>query len=103
MGGKDILETITSFQERWSPQQIKIAVYVLDNIEKVAMYSVTHLTREIDVSQPTLTRFSQVLGFNKYQNFPYRCLWYDIWLSLFRVLFFQHDGDSGLPDEQTRG
>lgn len=78
MGGKDILETITSFQEHGSPQQIKIAVYVFDNIEKIAIYLVTHLTREIDVSQPTLTRFSQALGFNKYQNFPSRCLWYDI-------------------------
>lgn len=72
MGGKDILETITSFQEHGSPQQIKIAAYVSDNIKKVSMYSVTHLAREIDFSQPTLTRFSQALGFNKYLNFPCR-------------------------------
>jgi hypothetical protein len=37
MSGKDILETITSFQEHGSAQQ-NIVVHVTDNIEKVSMY-----------------------------------------------------------------
>ena len=48
------------------------------------MYAVTQLARQIGVSQPTLTRFSQALRFNEYkkfqlahQNFSSCCLWYD--------------------------
>lgn len=62
-------ETINSFQERGSPQQIKISACVLDNIEKVAMYSVTHPAREIGVSPPTRTRFSQAFEFTKNHEF----------------------------------
>jgi len=54
--------------EQGSTQQTKIAAYMLDNVERVAMHSVTQLAGEIGVSQPTLTRFSQALGFKKYSD-----------------------------------
>jgi DNA-binding MurR/RpiR family transcriptional regulator len=66
---QNILEIIDSFTAQATRQQLNIAAYLLDNHQKAALLSVTQLAKEIGVSQPTLTRFVQALGFSKYQLF----------------------------------
>jgi len=69
MKSQNILEIIDSFTAQATPQQLKIAAYLLDNHQKAALLSVTQLAKEIEVSQPSLTRFAQAIGFFKYRQF----------------------------------
>jgi len=65
----NVLQIIKSNKERFTPQQVKIASYVLNNSEKVAFLTATQLAKEIGVSQPTVIRFVQSLDFPKYYLF----------------------------------
>jgi DNA-binding MurR/RpiR family transcriptional regulator len=64
-----ILDKITESLSTGSPQKNRISDYLIKNKEKAAMMSATQLAGEIGVSQPTLTRFVQDLGFSKFQVF----------------------------------
>jgi DNA-binding MurR/RpiR family transcriptional regulator len=69
MGTGSILQIIEQNKDRFSTQQIKIAGYLLANHDKVAFLTATQIAREIGVSQPTMIRFAQMLGFPKYNLF----------------------------------
>lgn len=69
MNDQNILQIIKSQKDRFTPQQAKIANYLLGNYEKVAFLTATQLAKEIGVSQPTVIRFTQSLGFLKYYLF----------------------------------
>jgi DNA-binding MurR/RpiR family transcriptional regulator len=66
---RNVLEVIRESLDRLSPQQSKIAHFLLNNHHKVAFLTGTHLARKIGVSQPTMIRFAQTLGFPKYHLF----------------------------------
>ncbi len=69
MKNQGILQIIKSQRSRFSPQQAKTASYLMGNYEKVAFLTATQLAKEIGVSQPTVIRFAQSLGFPKYYLF----------------------------------
>ena len=65
----NILQIIKQNQSRFTPQQARIANYLLNHHDKVAFLTATQLAREIGVSQPTVIRFAQLLGFPKFHLF----------------------------------
>ncbi len=65
----NILQRIKAHKARFSPGQMKIAGYLLNNHERAAFLSATQLAREVGVSQPTVIRFAQQLGFSRYPQF----------------------------------
>lgn len=69
MGQQNILQLIKAYQGKFSKQQSKIAAYLINNYEKAAFFTATQLAKEIGVSQPTVIRFSQFLGFSTYGIF----------------------------------
>ncbi|MBW1721842.1 MAG: MurR/RpiR family transcriptional regulator [Deltaproteobacteria bacterium] len=69
MKDPNILQLIKSRKDHYTPQQAKIASYLLGNYEKVAFLTATQLAKEIGVSQPTVIRFAQSLGFPKFNLF----------------------------------
>lgn len=69
MDKQNILQLIKSYQGKFSQHHSKIAVYLMNNYEKAAFFTATQLAKEIGVSQPTVIRFSQFLGFATYSTF----------------------------------
>lgn len=69
MQKSNILQLIKQNQGRFSQQQAKIAAYILDNYDKAAFMTATQMAKEIGVSQPTMIRFSQFLGFGQFSMF----------------------------------
>ncbi|MFO7665325.1 MAG: MurR/RpiR family transcriptional regulator [Desulfobacterales bacterium] len=69
MHKQNILQLIKSYKGKYSQQHSKIAVYLINNYEKAAFFTATQLARETGVSQPTVIRFSQFLGFSNYGTF----------------------------------
>jgi len=69
MNSPNVLQLIKDHQGNFSPQQGKVAAYFIENYKKAAFLTATQLAREIGVSQPTVIRFSQFLGFPQYSRF----------------------------------
>lgn len=69
MDKQNILQLIKEHHGKFSPQQAKIAAYLMINFEKAAFMTATQLAGKIGVSQPTVIRFSQFLGFSQYSAF----------------------------------
>ena len=59
----NIIQLIKARISQYSPKQTRIASYLLDNYQKVAFLTATQLAKEIGVSQPTVIRFTQYIGF----------------------------------------
>jgi DNA-binding MurR/RpiR family transcriptional regulator len=66
---KNILQLIESQRNKFPPQHLKIANYLLSHHQIAAFLSSAQLAKEAGVSQPTIIRFSRLLGFPRYQNF----------------------------------
>ncbi len=66
---ENIIQIIKSNRGKFTKQQTKIASYLLTNRDKVAFLSTTQIAAEIGVSQPTVIRFTQSLGFSSYRLF----------------------------------
>ncbi len=69
MAEKNILQMIKQRQGEFSQQQAKIATYILDHHARAAFLTATQMAKEIGVSQPTVIRFSQFLGFGQFAAF----------------------------------
>ena len=65
----NVLQLIKQNQGRFSNQQAKIAAYILDHHDKAAFLTATQMARKIGVSQPTVIRFSQFLGYSQFGMF----------------------------------
>ena len=66
---KNIIQLIKARKGQYTPQQTKIASYLIEHYEKAAFLTATQLAKEIGVSQPTVIRFAQHLGFANYSLF----------------------------------
>lgn len=66
---ENIIQKIKSNRGKFTKQQTKIASYLVSNRDKAAFFSTTQLAAEIGVSQPTVVRFAQSLGFSNYSLF----------------------------------
>ena len=56
-------------RDRFTQNDLKIFQAIVDHPEKVISLSTSDLAREIDVSQPALTRFIKTLGYRRYSDF----------------------------------
>lgn len=65
----DILEIVKKHRENCSLQELKIANYVLTQYDKVVFMTASKLAETVGVSQPTVIRFAQHLGFVGYHEF----------------------------------
>jgi DNA-binding MurR/RpiR family transcriptional regulator len=69
MDNLNILRRIKDKQGAFSNQQAKIAAYLMEHHKEAAFMTATQLAQKIGVSQPTVIRFSQFLGFSHYSFF----------------------------------
>lgn len=65
----NIIDIIISLQDTFTPRQLAIAKYLVDNYRKAAFMTATELAERVGVSQPTVIRFARFLGFERYQEF----------------------------------
>lgn len=63
---KNVLQEIKAKKNEFSNQQIKIAAYLIDNYERIPFLTATQMAKEIGVSQPSVIRFAQLIGFPKF-------------------------------------
>lgn len=65
----DIYQKILEKYETFSGQQKKVADYILNNIEDVIYFPVSKFAINIEVSQATIVRFAQHLGYKGFNEF----------------------------------
>ncbi|MFC4557849.1 MurR/RpiR family transcriptional regulator [Virgibacillus kekensis] len=66
---KPITEIINSYYPSLTNSEQKVAIFVLENLEKVIFYSVTDLADEAGVGETTVLRFCRKIGLKGYQEF----------------------------------
>lgn len=66
---KNIYKIIAEYRNRMSKSQHKIADYVLDNIHSVAFLTGAKLAEAVGVSEATIVRFANFIGFSGYNDF----------------------------------
>ena len=59
---------INSYMEQLKPAEKKVAKYILHNREEVIHLSITKLAREAGVSEATVVKFCQHIGYSGYQE-----------------------------------
>jgi DNA-binding MurR/RpiR family transcriptional regulator len=65
----NLIEVIREAQDSLTPRKQRLARYILANYRKAAFFTATQLGRAAGVSQPTVVRFCQHLGFQGYPSF----------------------------------
>jgi DNA-binding MurR/RpiR family transcriptional regulator len=66
---QNVIEIIKKSFRRFTPQQQRVAHYILANYHQAAFLKATQLGKAARVSQPTAVRFCQQLGFSGYAQF----------------------------------
>ena len=64
--GKELINNINSQYRKLSKGQKLIAKYVLENYDKVAFMTASKLSEEVGVSESTVVRFANALGYSDY-------------------------------------
>lgn len=64
-----LLEQIRENLKTYSPQQKKVALYILENYKSVAFMTTTELSMKSGASNTTINRFCVLLGFKGYSDF----------------------------------
>lgn len=64
--GKELINNINSQYRKLSKGQKLIAKYVLENYDKVAFMTASKLSEEVGVSESTVVRFANALGYSGY-------------------------------------
>lgn len=59
---------INSYLEQLKPAEKRVAQYIIDNHEEVIHLSITKLARKADVSEATVVKFCQHIGYSGYQE-----------------------------------
>jgi DNA-binding MurR/RpiR family transcriptional regulator len=87
------LTKIRAFQDELSPNERKIARFILESPALIRDYSSQNLANSVGVSQSSIVKFSQKLG---YQGFP------DLKLAIHEaVLLGDKNGSAGEPVQET--
>ena len=73
------------------PSEQRVADYVLNHPESCTQQTISELADQVQVSQPTVVRFVQALGFGGFRNFKY-CLLRDRSQGTEREAYFDHLG-----------
>lgn len=69
MATQNIIQLIKERRGEFSRQQLKVAAYLIENYKDVGFLTATRLAANAGVSQPTVIRFAQFLGFPQYNLF----------------------------------
>lgn len=56
------------------PSETKVAAYILSFNDDYAKLSMTLISKEVSVSQPTIMRFVKAIGYNSFKEFKYELL-----------------------------
>ena len=67
----DLLKTIEEGLPSFSKGQKRIAEYILENYDKAAYFTASRLSGIVGVSESTVVRFANELGFEGYPEFQY--------------------------------
>ncbi|UUX32744.1 MurR/RpiR family transcriptional regulator [Fundicoccus culcitae] len=67
------LNLIMSYLPYLKKTEKKIANYIIQNYEAIIDMKITELSEKIEVSQSSITRFTQKLGYDGYKNFIIAC------------------------------
>ena len=105
-----VLDRVKSAYATLRPSEQRVADQVLADPEKCTRCTIAELADQVQVSQPTVVRFAQALGFDGYRSFKY-CLLRDRSGKSPKSPYFDHLGDfdlkpwdrlEGLPLKETR-
>ena len=69
MKTQNIIQLIKEKREDFSRQHLKIATYLIENYKDIGFMTATNVANNAGVSQPTVIRFAQFLGFPQYNLF----------------------------------
>ena len=86
-----VLDRIRKTYASLRPSEQRVADYVLNHPEACTQQTISELADQVQVSQPTVVRFVQALGFGGFRNFKY-CLLRDRSQGTEREAYFDHLG-----------
>ena len=86
-----VLDRIRKTYASLRPSEQRVADYVLNYPETCTQQTISELADQVQVSQPTVVRFVQALGFGGFRNFKY-CLLRDRSRGTEREAYFDHLG-----------
>lgn len=87
-----VLDRVKSAYATLRPSEQRVADQVLADPEKCTRCTIAELADQVQVSQPTVVRFVQALGFDGYRSFKY-CLLRDRSGKSPKSPYFDHLGD----------
>ena len=90
-----VLDRVKSAYATLRPSEQRVADQVLADPEKCTRCTIAELADQVQVSQPTVVRFVQALGFDGYRSFKY-CLLRDRSGKSPKSPYFDHLGDFDL-------
>ena len=90
-----VLDRIRKTYASLRPSEQRVADYVLNHPESCTQQTISELADQVQVSQPTVVRFVQALGFGGFRNFKY-CLLRDRSGKSPKSPYFDHLGDFDL-------
>ena len=90
-----VLDRVKSVYASLRPSEQRVADHVLNHPEECTRCTISELAEQVGVSQPTVMRFVQAMGFDGYRSFKY-CLLRDHSGSAPRQPYFNHLGDFDL-------
>lgn len=90
-----VLDRVKSAYSSLRPSEQKVADCILNDPEGCTQYTIGELADRVQVSQPTVVRFVQALGFDGYRSFKY-CLLRDRSGKSGETPYFDHLGDFDL-------
>ena len=105
-----VLDRVKSAYASMRPSEQRVADYVLNDPERCTQCTISELAEAVGVSQPTVVRFVQAMGFDGYRSFKY-CLLRDRSGKSPQTPYFDHLGDfdlkpwdclEDLPFKETR-
>ena len=86
-----VLDRLRKTYASLRPSEQRVADYVLNHPETCTQQTISELADQVQVSQPTVVRFVQALGFGGFRNFKY-CLLRDRSQGTEREAYFDHLG-----------
>lgn len=90
-----VLDRVKSAYASMRPSEQRVADYVLNDPERCTQCTISELAEAVGVSQPTVVRFVQAMGFDGYRSFKY-CLLRDRSGKSPQTPYFDHLGDFDL-------
>lgn len=90
-----VLDRVKSAYASLRPSEQRVADYVLQDPEGCTQCTIGELAERVQVSQPTVVRFVQAMGFDGYRSFKY-CLLRDRSGTSPQTPYFNHLGDFDL-------